>query len=175
MGVIEAQTRGQIDALDKQIAQQQEELAKAAEDTKATIESTLGDIRITIPIDFEPHYPSDWPGGGGGYRWDGEAPEPIPMASGGRGRTNGPTWFYSGGDEDFAFSGEGKTFGTGIRPQAAATTTQNTYVIHAVDAASFESLAQRHPEIIASAALKGVQGGGKRQQAFRTMVRQVPR
>lgn len=35
----------------------------------------------------------------------------IPMAGGGRGRVTGPTLFYSGGNEDFAFSGEGKGFG----------------------------------------------------------------
>lgn len=38
-------------------------------------------------------------------------PAPIPMAEGGSGTAKGPTLFYSGGDEDFAFSGEGKSFG----------------------------------------------------------------
>lgn len=48
---------------------------------------------------------------------DFQAPPPdtganvVPEASGGMGRTTGPAWFYSGGNEDFAFSGEGKSFG----------------------------------------------------------------
>lgn len=37
----------------------------------------------------------------------------IPMAGGGSGRAVGPTLFYSAGNEDFAFSGEGKRFGGG--------------------------------------------------------------
>jgi hypothetical protein len=37
----------------------------------------------------------------------------VPMADGGVGRVLGPTLFYSAGDEDFAFSGEGRSFGTG--------------------------------------------------------------
>lgn len=40
-------------------------------------------------------------------------PAPIPMTEGGVGRTQGPTLFYSGGNEDFAFSGEGQSFGGG--------------------------------------------------------------
>jgi len=35
----------------------------------------------------------------------------VPMAGGGFGRVLRPTLFYSRGDEDFAFSGEGKSFG----------------------------------------------------------------
>jgi hypothetical protein len=35
----------------------------------------------------------------------------VPMADGGIGRTTGPTVFYSGGNEDYAFSGEGRSFG----------------------------------------------------------------
>jgi hypothetical protein len=34
------------------------------------------------------------------------------MADGGFGRTMGPTLFYSAGDDDFAFSGEGRGFGS---------------------------------------------------------------
>jgi hypothetical protein len=37
-------------------------------------------------------------------------PAPIGMADGGMGRTLGPTLFYSGGGEDYAFSGEGTSF-----------------------------------------------------------------
>ena len=41
-----------------------------------------------------------------------EAPEApaTSQAMGGTGRANGPTWFYTAGNEDWAFSGEGKTF-----------------------------------------------------------------
>lgn len=35
----------------------------------------------------------------------------VPEASGGSGHVSGPTTFYSAGDEDFSFSGEGKSFG----------------------------------------------------------------
>lgn len=35
------------------------------------------------------------------------------MADGGYGRATGPTMFYTNGDEDFAFSGEGRGFGSG--------------------------------------------------------------
>lgn len=46
--------------------------------------------------------------------YEGDVPDnSIGMASGGAGRTNGPTWFYSAGNEDFAFSGEGSGFGGG--------------------------------------------------------------
>ena len=37
--------------------------------------------------------------------------EAVPMARGGFGRVLRPTLFYSKGDEDFAFSGEGRSFG----------------------------------------------------------------
>jgi hypothetical protein len=33
------------------------------------------------------------------------------MADGGFGRVTRPSLFYSGGDEDYAFSGEGRSFG----------------------------------------------------------------
>lgn len=41
----------------------------------------------------------------------GEPAAPILMAAGGVGHTTGPTTFFSAGDEDFAFSGEGRSFG----------------------------------------------------------------
>jgi predicted transcriptional regulator len=47
---------------------------------------------------------NDYEGGDGEYT-------PVPMAKGGRGRVLRPTLFYSRGNEDFAFSGEGKSFG----------------------------------------------------------------
>jgi len=37
----------------------------------------------------------------------------VPMADGGYGRVLAPTLFYSRGNEDFAFSGEGRSFGMG--------------------------------------------------------------
>jgi hypothetical protein len=50
--------------------------------------------------------------GGGGF-----PSVPVPPiegeAEGGYGRVTGPTLFYSGGNEDFAFSGEGSSFGLG--------------------------------------------------------------
>ena len=43
-----------------------------------------------------------------------EAPEAgdrvTGQAMGGTGHANGPTWFYTAGNEDWAFSGEGKSF-----------------------------------------------------------------
>ncbi len=43
----------------------------------------------------------------------------IPMAGGGSGRVTRPTLFYSGGNEDYAFSGEGRSFGLGALAQRA--------------------------------------------------------
>lgn len=51
----------------------------------------------------------------------------IPMAGGGFGRVTRPTLFYSKGGEDYAFSGEGKSFGLGAlasRPIEIHTTTE---------------------------------------------------
>ncbi len=40
----------------------------------------------------------------------------MPMAQGGYGHISSPTFFYSAGHEDYAFSGEGKRFGQSDRP-----------------------------------------------------------
>lgn len=56
------------------------------------------------------------PDGSAGASLPGRNPLPgvaVPMASGGAGRVSGPTLFFSAGNEDFAFSGEGRSFGRG--------------------------------------------------------------
>jgi predicted transcriptional regulator len=64
-------------------------------------------------IEFEGRKTGDWPDGTEGDNSGGEdsAVPRVPMAKGGSGRVLRPTLFYSKGDEDFAFSGEGRSFG----------------------------------------------------------------
>lgn len=109
MGVIERAQRDQLASLDVQIQQKNEAYARLAEETgqamKEAIEAAIGSIRAQ-PI----HVPTILDGiGGGGV----DVPSIVPMAAGGAGRVTGPTLFYSAGQEDFAFSGEGRRFGSG--------------------------------------------------------------
>jgi hypothetical protein len=59
------------------------------------------------------------------------SPSSVPvegMARGGFGRVSRPTLFYSGGDEDFAFSGEGKSFGLGAMAKRPIIVDHATYL-----------------------------------------------
>ncbi len=75
----------------------------------------IGDAVNKIPdhktIEFKGEKTGDWPDGSEGDGSGGSAPAPVPMAEGGFGRVTRPTLFYSKGNEDYAFSGEGKSFG----------------------------------------------------------------
>lgn len=142
----------------------------AADSAARAIRGIIGDIDLTIPVHFtvDPlNLPSPSPG-----------PTPLVMDEGGYGRTTGPTWFYSGGNEDWAFSGEGKTFATGVAPPMRAPSQPGTVVhmvVNAVDAESFKSLADRHAVVIAKAALQGIQANGKAFNTYRTVTKQAVR
>lgn len=114
MGAQERQDRARMAELEAQRAalqaQQDAEIA-AKEETfgevisKAqTVDAALRELfgrKMQIPIEFvRINSPGD----------AGEVPA-VPMAGGGMGRVTRPTLFYSRGDEDYAFSGEGKSFG----------------------------------------------------------------
>lgn len=111
MGVIEAQTRGQIAVLDQEISRQQTELERMAEAIAKAIEDAINNIHTDpIDIEFNVKHPTDPILGFGG-----EAPEIVPMALGGMGTVTRPTLFMAGefGPEHFAFSGGGRRFGGG--------------------------------------------------------------
>lgn len=121
MGVIEKQMRAERDAIEQQIKDAQaaadaaadaqsdaaeitkerwgdasdvlkDEMSSAADDAAGHIKDAF-DFTIHIPIAFDvPGIPV------------------VPMESGGSGRVTKPTLFYSKGNEDFAFSGEGRSF-----------------------------------------------------------------
>jgi len=126
MGVIEAQIRGQIDALDAQMKAQQDAVdANASQATEAaqTIEDEFGgcwgrvgddgkrtadeisdyfaDLDVVVKVRY------DYSGAGVPPQ-----PNPIPMAAGGTGYVTKPTLFLAGeaGPEQFAFSGANKRF-----------------------------------------------------------------
>jgi len=69
------------------------------------------------------------------------------MAAGGFGRATGPRWFYTAGNEDFAFSGEGKTFAQMATLQARLSqpSTSTSFV---GSAASFAAGATQTPVIV---------------------------
>jgi hypothetical protein len=105
-GVIETQVERQIAALKAQMDEQQRAMAESAktgaEDAVTEIKDTFSDLVLHVPVIY------DFP------RVQG-LPQPettpvVPMADGGVGRVTGPTLFYSAGNEDFAFSGEGRSF-----------------------------------------------------------------
>lgn len=121
MGVVEAAQRKELEGLDAQIQEKADayaELAKVTGQAMAEeIVNALRDLKIspvTVPVNVEmPENPyrNDWNPGwtpDGGYVENG--PPVIPMPHGGFGRALRPTLFYTGGNEDFAFSGEGKSF-----------------------------------------------------------------
>jgi hypothetical protein len=112
MGVQERNDRARMEELEKQRAaleqQQNDEIAAKQEtfanvlvegqQTREKLDEIFGGSPLKIPYQFVPQN---------------GLPEPIPMADGGTGRALGPTLFYSRGNEDFAFSGEGRSFGLG--------------------------------------------------------------
>lgn len=112
MGIQEQKDRARMEELEKQRAaletQQNEEIAAkeatfgqvlaAGQATRNELDQIFGGSPLKIPYEFVPQN---------------SLPEPIPMAAGGMGRITRPTLFYSGGNEDFAFSGEGRSFGLG--------------------------------------------------------------
>jgi hypothetical protein len=74
------------------------QVIEAGKETRGELDQIFGGEPLKIPYEFIPQN---------------SLPAPIPMAEGGYGRITRPTLFYSGGDEDFAFSGEGRSFGLG--------------------------------------------------------------
>jgi hypothetical protein len=124
MGIVEAQTRAQITAIDLQKAaletqlENQQNLAQqAVSAVTEAVKQMASDIRevwrdpLTITYRFQ-------------QAGDGPSIGAIPMASGGIGRIEKPTLFLAGeaGPEDFAFSGGGRSFamagGGGLDPAA---------------------------------------------------------
>lgn len=136
MGVIEAQQRAQLEVLDEQIQSKADEYARLARETGQAmadeIVKALQAIHIApidVPVNIEmpevPHGGVTGAGGGGGPQVPGDTGDgydpSIGMARGAFGRTVGPTWFYSRGNEDFAFGGENKPgFAETIASQVAA-------------------------------------------------------
>jgi predicted transcriptional regulator len=123
MGVIETRDRARMAQIEKEKTALEDKkaaeianatdtaaavLAAAADAAKAAAEAADAAFRAKfepgykIPITFT--YPDGSPGGF-------TLPPSKPMASGGFGRVTTPTLFYSAGDEDYAFSGEGSRFG----------------------------------------------------------------
>lgn len=72
-------------------------------DRLGMVPKKIADIPSTIDIDANVRYHTEGD----------NAPGAIPMAGGGFGRAMGPTLFFSRGNEDFAFSGEGRSFSSG--------------------------------------------------------------
>lgn len=119
MGSIEAATRGQMAALDAQIADQQRQIEAAATSTADAAEDSFNDIQID-PVEVRIVWrPDPLPGGGQVV-----VPEPIPMARGGFGSVSSPTLFLAGeaGSEEFAFSGAGKRFAASASTDMSALT-----------------------------------------------------
>jgi hypothetical protein len=87
------------------------ELTKALGGVPAALDKIPG--KKTIDVEYRGRRTGYAPGDN--ESTDGGSEDPtdgaVPMAGGGFGRVTRPTLFYSRGDEDFAFSGEGKTFG----------------------------------------------------------------
>lgn len=125
-GVIETQQEAELAVLDEQIQSKADEYARLARETGQAmaeeIVKALQAIRIApidIPVNIEmPEVPH---GGVTGAGSDSAYDQSIGMARGAFGRTTGPTWFYSHGNEDFAFGGENKPgFAETIAAQVAA-------------------------------------------------------
>jgi hypothetical protein len=118
MGVVERQTRARLEALADQRKQLQEELEKQQNDTTdAAAETADGVSDINDRAEDVLGTFRDWADAlkdardaASGWGMPGMPPA-VPMAAGGFGRVRRPTFFYSAGDEDYAFSGEGKSFG----------------------------------------------------------------
>jgi len=107
------------------------------------------------------------PGGWRSGDTDPHAPPTWPMAGGGFGFASRPMTFTTQGNEEYAFSGEGRRFSRGpssgflkgdgndgLSTAAGGDTYQIT--IHAVDAASFEQLLNRNAASVAGAVTKAV-------------------
>ena len=111
MGLQERADRARMEELEKERAaleqKQQEEIAAKQETfgqmladgeaTRGELQTIFGGETLKIPYEFIQT----------------GAPPAVPMADGGFGRVTRPTLFYSRGQEDFAFSGEGRSFGLG--------------------------------------------------------------
>jgi predicted transcriptional regulator len=108
------QASAALDALGPKIDENKAAWASWSDDVTADVNRLAAALRaITLPA----------PGGSAG-----PALPPVEgMADGGFGRVTRPTLFYSGGDEDYAFSGEGRSFGMsaiGSRPIEITNVTQ---------------------------------------------------
>lgn len=164
MGVIEKQMRAERDAIEQQIKDaqtaadaaadaqgdaaditkerwgdasqvMQDELSQAGDDAASHIKDAF-DFTIHIPIVFDnPGLPV------------------VPMESGGSGRVTRPTLFYSAGNEDFAFSGEGRSFAGA--PSRGGVTFGDIHVY--ADGASLSDMQQFAPKFIE--ALRSNTGG----------------
>jgi len=172
MGAIEKQMRAERDALDEQIknaqtaadasadAQKdaaditkerwgdaskvlQDEMSRAGDDAASHIKDAF-DFTIHIPIAFDtPSLPV------------------VPMASGGMGRVTKPTLFYSKGNEDYAFSGEGQSF----RSRASGAVNGD-----ADQAIAGDIVFQVDGETFARISRQSVLNGGKGMREFRQML-----
>ncbi len=89
-------------------------------------------------------------------------PAPIPMASGGFGTVTKPTLFMAGeaGREQYAFSGAGKTFGSGAAPTTDAPSRTQVIV-------------QIGDRQLGDFVLEDIMAGGKSYGKFRTLVKAV--
>lgn len=107
-GVIQLQQEAELENLDAQIADKGDQYAELAKETGQAmadaIVEALKDLQVP-PVGI----PTFFTGAGAGA--GALVPPVVPMADGGFGRVTGPTLFYSAGQEDFAFSGEGRRFG----------------------------------------------------------------
>lgn len=110
-GAIQEQVEGQIAALKAEMESQQSSLEAnaqaSAENATQAIEDAFADLELHVPIVFDmPRVPG----------MPVEMPEVVPMDEGGAGRAKGPMLFYTAGNEDYAFSGEGRSFGSNLVP-----------------------------------------------------------
>jgi hypothetical protein len=135
MGLVEQQQRADLARLEEKRAQKKEELDEAERQIQTAVDNSVAaaqaaataagaatvdaiqyaldhhDFRVNVNVQL-----NGLPGS--------ELPEAIPMASGGYGRVRRPTLFAAGlhGPEDFAFSGENKSFrSSGMTASGSAT------------------------------------------------------
>lgn len=106
-GAIQRQQESELANLEAQIAQKADAYAQLAQETGQTMADAI--VEAISKIQIPPLYVPVTVGVGGGVT----TPPVVPMADGGFGRITKPTFFYSAGQEDFAFSGEGRRFGGG--------------------------------------------------------------
>lgn len=114
MGIVEAQARAQIDALEKQreaAAATMETLNKNTADGLNDVAEALKNLPDEIRVRVELDYRENGKPGSSSSGSSEPPPSAVPMAAGGFGRVTRPTLFYSKGSEDYAFSGEGRSFG----------------------------------------------------------------